>query len=83
MSRREFQLIEGTTRKFWAIELDGAAYIVSFGRLGTAGQTQRRLYPARCLAASIPTTTACEARSSANRSGPPPLRSSQPRRPQG
>jgi predicted DNA-binding WGR domain protein len=45
MSRREFQLVEGTTRKFWAIDLDGAAHVVVFGRIGTAGQTQRKEFP--------------------------------------
>ena len=40
MSRREFQLVEGESRKFWAIDLDGVAHTVSFGRIGTAGQSQ-------------------------------------------
>ncbi len=42
MSRREFQLAEGESRKFWAIDLDGVAHTVSFGRIGTAGQSQRK-----------------------------------------
>ena len=42
MNRREFQLIEGTSQKFWAIELDAAAHSVHFGRIGTAGQTSRK-----------------------------------------
>ena len=42
MNRREFQLIEGTSQKFWAIELDGPAHSVYFGRIGTAGQTSRK-----------------------------------------
>ncbi|MGP0069631.1 MAG: WGR domain-containing protein [Isosphaeraceae bacterium] len=45
MSRREFQLIEGKSRKFWSIELDGQAHTVQFGRIGTAGQTQRKEFP--------------------------------------
>src|SRR5262249_41421926 len=40
--RREFQFIEGSSRKFWAIQLEGKAFEVAFGRLGTAGQTQRK-----------------------------------------
>ncbi len=44
MSRREFQLIEGTSRKFWSIELDGQAHTVQFGRIGTDGQTQRKAF---------------------------------------
>jgi predicted DNA-binding WGR domain protein len=42
MSRREFQLIEGRSRKFWAIELDGNRHTIAFGRIGTAGQTQTK-----------------------------------------
>jgi predicted DNA-binding WGR domain protein len=38
--RREFQFVGGTSRKFWAIQLAGKAFEVSFGRIGTAGQTQ-------------------------------------------
>jgi predicted DNA-binding WGR domain protein len=50
MSRREFQLIEGTSRKFWAIERDGAAHVVRFGRIGTAGQAQRKEFPSEAVA---------------------------------
>src|SRR4051794_25182679 len=42
MSRREFLLIEGTSRKFWTIELDGSTHSVHFGRIGTAGQASRK-----------------------------------------
>jgi predicted DNA-binding WGR domain protein len=40
--RREFQLVEGSSKKFWAIQLAGKAFEVTFGRIGTAGQTQRK-----------------------------------------
>lgn len=40
--RREFQFIEGSSKKFWAIELDGAKHIIQFGRIGSAGQTQTK-----------------------------------------
>jgi predicted DNA-binding WGR domain protein len=40
--RREYQLVEGSSKKFWAIELDGSKYTVQFGRIGTAGQTQTK-----------------------------------------
>jgi predicted DNA-binding WGR domain protein len=40
--RREFQLLEGSSKKFWAIQLEGKAFAVTFGRIGTAGQTQRK-----------------------------------------
>lgn len=42
MSRREFQLIEGTSSKFWTISLDDAVQTVHYGRIGTAGQTSRK-----------------------------------------
>jgi predicted DNA-binding WGR domain protein len=42
MNRREFQLIEGASHKVWASDLDGAAPQVQIGRIGTAGQTQRK-----------------------------------------
>jgi predicted DNA-binding WGR domain protein len=40
--RCEYQLVEGTAEKFWAIELDGTTHTVQFGRIGTAGQTQTK-----------------------------------------
>jgi predicted DNA-binding WGR domain protein len=35
-----FQYVAGTSRKFWHIRRDGAMVYVSFGRIGTQGQTQ-------------------------------------------
>jgi predicted DNA-binding WGR domain protein len=42
MSRREFQFQEGTSHKFWAIDVDGPRFTVQFGRVGTAGQAQTK-----------------------------------------
>jgi predicted DNA-binding WGR domain protein len=42
--RREYQLVEGSAKKFWAIELDGTTHTVQFGRIGTAGQTQTKKF---------------------------------------
>ena len=42
MSRREFQLIEGTASKFWSITLEGLAHTVNYGRIGTSGQSTRK-----------------------------------------
>jgi predicted DNA-binding WGR domain protein len=39
---REFQLVEGKSAKFWAIEVKGSHYTVRFGRIGTAGQMQTK-----------------------------------------
>ena len=50
MSRREFQLIEGTSQKFWSIELDGTTHSVHFGRVGTAGQTSRKEFASEAVA---------------------------------
>ncbi len=41
---RRFELVEGTASKFWAIRLHGAAFTVSFGRIGTNGQEQTKTF---------------------------------------
>src|SRR5262247_2884370 len=40
--RREFRFIDGSSRKFWAIELDGKSFSVHFGRIGTVGRPRKR-----------------------------------------
>jgi predicted DNA-binding WGR domain protein len=40
--RLEFQFIDGSSKKFWAIELQGPSFTVHFGRIGSAGQKRRR-----------------------------------------
>lgn len=40
MPRYEF--VEGTSKKFWEIELDGESFTVRFGRIGTDGQEQTK-----------------------------------------
>jgi predicted DNA-binding WGR domain protein len=44
MSRREFQFSEGSSNKFWAIEVDGTSQKVHFGRVGTSGQAQTKVF---------------------------------------
>src|SRR5947209_14304410 len=39
---RTFEFVEGSSRKFWTIELDGNKTIVTFGRIGTKGQTKTK-----------------------------------------
>jgi predicted DNA-binding WGR domain protein len=34
---RRFELVEGSSSKFWQIEVDAASYTVTYGRIGTAG----------------------------------------------
>lgn len=39
---RRFELVEGTSAKFWEVETRGATLIVRYGRLGTDGQTKEK-----------------------------------------
>jgi DNA ligase-1 len=40
--RRRFELVEGSSRKFWEIARDGNSVTVRFGRIGTNGQVQKK-----------------------------------------
>ena len=42
---RHFEFIGGGSRKFWEITLSGNQHTVSFGRLGTRGQTKTKTFP--------------------------------------
>jgi uncharacterized protein (TIGR02996 family) len=42
--QRTFELIEGSSRKFWSMELDGKKTIVTFGRIGTKGQRKEKKF---------------------------------------
>jgi predicted DNA-binding WGR domain protein len=37
---RRFELVEGSSSKFWQISVDGAAFTVTYGRIGTAGTSK-------------------------------------------
>lgn len=39
-----YELVEGTSSKFWEIVLQGASFTVTFGRIGTNGQTQTKAF---------------------------------------
>jgi predicted DNA-binding WGR domain protein/cell wall assembly regulator SMI1 len=39
-----YELIEGTAKKFWQIELAGTSFRVTYGRIGSTGQTQTRSF---------------------------------------
>src|SRR5690606_7494683 len=39
---RRFELVEGSSSKFWEIAVEGASVTVRFGRIGTNGQTQTK-----------------------------------------
>jgi cell wall assembly regulator SMI1/predicted DNA-binding WGR domain protein len=38
MGKRRFELVEGTSSKFWSIWLDGTKVCTEYGRIGTAGR---------------------------------------------
>jgi predicted DNA-binding WGR domain protein len=42
---RRFELSDGTSNKFWEIDLDGKSFTVRFGKIGTNGQTQVKSFP--------------------------------------
>jgi DNA ligase-1 len=44
-ARRRFEFVEGTSSKFWEVEVSQANVTVSFGRIGTAGQTRTTAFP--------------------------------------
>ncbi len=44
MSRREFHFISGGSSKFWAIELKGESFDVTYGKIGTSGTTQTKSF---------------------------------------
>lgn len=49
-ARRRFELVEGTSSKFWEIEVNESEMTVCFGRIGTAGQTKRKSLPSAAAA---------------------------------
>ncbi len=36
--KRHFEFVEGTSSKFWEIEIEGTSVITTYGRIGTSGQ---------------------------------------------
>jgi len=42
---RRFEFSDGRSNKFWEIALDGCAFTVCYGRLGTEGQSQEKNFP--------------------------------------
>jgi predicted DNA-binding WGR domain protein len=50
MPRREFQLSDGSSHKFWAITLEEKKFTVQFGRIGTSGQTQAKEFDTAAVA---------------------------------
>lgn len=48
MSRYEFK--DGSSNKFWEIDLDGTSFTTSYGRIGTDGQTSLKEYDSEAKA---------------------------------
>ncbi len=44
MSRREFHFISGASSKFWAIEMKGDSFDVTYGKIGTSGTAQTKSF---------------------------------------
>jgi predicted DNA-binding WGR domain protein len=44
MTRKEFHFIDGSSKKFWAIQIEGNSLIVHYGRIGASGQTQEKSF---------------------------------------
>ena len=42
---RTFVLTDSKSNKFWNIDLQGARFTVTFGKVGTKGQTQTKDFP--------------------------------------
>ncbi|BBL76841.1 WGR and DUF4132 domain-containing protein [Methylomagnum ishizawai] len=49
---RRFELIEGTSRKFWQIQVEDVELTVTFGRIGTNGQTKTKRFPSNAAASA-------------------------------
>ena len=42
---KRFEFSDGKSHKFWVVQLDGRAHTVTYGRIGTAGQTKTKELP--------------------------------------
>jgi len=43
-TKRRFEFVGGGSSKFWEIEVDGKSFVVTWGKIGTAGQTQTKSF---------------------------------------
>lgn len=42
---RRFEFVQGTSAKFWTAHVEGATFVVVFGRLGSEGQRKEKAFP--------------------------------------
>jgi uncharacterized protein (TIGR02996 family) len=47
---RYFELVEGTSRKFWEIKLDGESVTTRYGKIGTEGQASEKAFDGKAEA---------------------------------
>ena len=47
---RRFELVEGSSSKFWEVARDGCSVTVRFGRIGTSGQAKTKDFATEVLA---------------------------------
>lgn len=47
---RRFEFIEGASSKFWEADVDGATFVVVYGRIGTPGQRKEKTFASADLA---------------------------------
>lgn len=47
---RRFELVAGTSNKFWEVSIDGSDVLVRFGRNGTNGQSSKKSFASNVLA---------------------------------
>jgi predicted DNA-binding WGR domain protein len=50
MRPRYFEFVEGSSSKFWSIELHGSDVTVRYGRIGTNGQEKTKSFPSQSAA---------------------------------
>lgn len=43
-SKRRFEFVEGSSSKFWEVEVEGPRMTVCFGRVGTAGSLKDKTF---------------------------------------
>lgn len=42
---RRFELVDGTSSKFWEIRLEGTSFTTTYGKIGTSGQSTTKSWP--------------------------------------
>ncbi|MBK7402076.1 MAG: WGR domain-containing protein [Myxococcales bacterium] len=56
-SRRRLELIEGSSSKFWEIEVEDDTHLIRFGRIGAVGQTKEKAFATAGVARGRPASS--------------------------